>query len=365
MGLLQEFVSSLPGSNEKNPLTGVSPSEFTKSTTTGNLSDNGFNTILALDPTISQQRGLNAIDKGLGGNGNIFSDKAMGEEAGIFNTVGKIIAASYLGDGAGDLAGNTATTSTTTGNIVQGAVTGGTAAGMNNQSVGEGALAGGVIGAMAPTTNTDPTTVTKTANGASATQETKSALDVAMQGAKQGAVQAGVNAGKNDQSVGDAIVDGALTGALTSGINQVSSPEIASMINGAVNNAVAADKAGQPIENGIFSGAVTGLAAGVAGEKVYKETGSKDLGSAAAHAAQGATGIVARNNLPMSPNKEPDPAFAEYMKLKTRGFSPQISDTINPIVLAAAGNGLTVEQTATTQLTKQNGGVSPLLIEGA
>lgn len=364
MSFLGDVVQDLPGSNEVNPLTGQSPYQFVESTTSGNLSNNGYNAIRALDPTITAQNLINGVDKGVGGNGNVFSQNSMNEEAGILNAVGKVIAASYIGNEAGGL--NTAE---------GGAAAGGAAAGMNNGSIAEGAAAGALVGAVAPAstqqTTTDPTQVTQTANGASTVQQSQSALGMAGQGAAQGAVQAGVAAEQNHQDVGNAVLGGALSGAISGGVTNNMSPEIAQAINGAVTNGIAADRSGQPIENGLFYGAVTGAAGGYAGDSAYQATNSTPLARAADSIGQYVAGDVARNNLPANPNQptaqqiaQEDPQFQAYMRYLQRGYSPQVSDAINPLVLAGVGNGTNVEQTITTQLATQNGGVSPLLIQG-
>jgi hypothetical protein len=367
MGFLQDIVEQLPGAHTENPLAGgLTPSEFVQRTTTGNASDNGLAAINALDPTIQVERMVNGVDKGLGGNGNIFSENSMAEQSNILNTVGKVIASWWAGGVAGDAAGSSAAASSnasvasnagTIGNVAQGATIGGTAAGMNNQSVGEGALIGAVGGLLAPTT-TDPTVVT----------EAPSATEVALQRAGQSAAKTAVGGGS-----GDEILTSAGTGAIY-GSTANMNPTIAGAINGMVNAGIQADKAGQPIENGLFYGAVTGGAGGAA----YDVAGGADdptagnpqgqsnelAGNVAGQTAAYAAGQVARNNLPVSPNAPEipvDPQFEAYMKELTKGYSPQIQEVVNPMVLAAVGNGTEVSP---TQLTQTNG-ISPLLLQGA
>jgi len=357
MSFLSDIVDQLPGAHTEIPFSGGSTvSEFAQQTTTGNISDNGLAAINALDPTIQLERMVNGVDKGLGGNGNIFSENSMAEQANILNTVGKVIASWWAGGVAGEAVGG-ATGSAAAANVAQGATMGGTAAGMNNQSVGEGALVGAVGGLLAPTT-TDPTVVT----------EAPSAAEVALQRAGQSAAKTAVAGGN-----GDDILTSAGTGAISGGTYDMN-PTIAGAINGMVNAGIQADQAGQPVENGLFYGAVTGGAGGAA----YDFAGGADAptagnpqgqsnelaGNVAGQTAAYAAGQVAQNNLPVSPTQpemQVDPAFEAYMREMTKGYSPQIQEVVNPMVLAAIGNGTEVNPTELTPTS----GISPLLLQGA
>jgi hypothetical protein len=360
MSFLQDLVDNLPGATtEKNPLMGGQTlSDFYSNTHTGNASDNGFAAIYATDPTIQLQRMINGVDRSTGGNGNIFTDQSMQEQAGIANTIGKMLAADWAGGVAGESAGEAsaasganASTVQQVGNVAQGATVGGTAAAMNNQSVAEGATVGAVAGAFAPTTTTDPTAVTQAA---------PTATEVALQRAGQSAATTAAKGGNSDE-----ILTSAGTGAI-SGTTANMNPTIAGAINGAVGAGLAYDKAGQKTEDGALAGLITGGVSGYAGDATYDATGSNKTAQAAAQVAGDVAGyaVTTGTDLGMKPPElPPDPQFEAYMKQMTSGYTPQVADVINPIILAAVGNGLTVEQTETTQLN--NGGVSPLITQGA
>jgi len=339
MGFLSDLVDKLPGSHIKNPLMGgKTMSEFVDSTTTGSLSDNGLAAINALDPTIQVERMVNGVYKGLGGSENIVSENTMAEQANVLNTVGKIIAANWVGGQVGGATGS---------ELAQNAASGAASAGMNNQNIAEGAVVSGITGAFTPTTDT--TVVSQ-----------PTITEMALRRAGQGAAVAAAKGGS-----GNEILTSAGAGVISGGMSDFN-PIIQGVINGAINSGIQADKAGQPIENGLFYGALTGGASAAAGDAAYDYAGGKNnkaiadlAGTIAGKAAGYAAGKYAQDNLPSEINLPVDLEFEKYMKYLHRGYSPQIQEVINPMILAAVGNGPDAEVNP-TQLT-QSTGISPLL----
>jgi hypothetical protein len=126
---------------------------------------------------------------------------------------------------------------------------------------------------------------------------------------------------------------------------------------------LAYEQADQDVEHGILIGALSGGAAGAArGAATDAGANSTAAGVAESTVGQAAQyALATQTDLGMQQHFDPatdiDPSFEAYMKELNKGYSPQIQEVINPMVLAAVGNGTEVNPTQLTQST----GISPLL----
>jgi hypothetical protein len=365
---------------------GRTMSDFAKQTLTNDISANGLNAINALDPMIQTERAINKV-----ADREIFDESTQNKQSVALNTVGKIIASWYLGGVAGDAATGAGAGSTVSG-AATGAAAGGSNAAFNNQDIAQGAMYGGLVGglggAMAPETSSLSTTggdtvINSTASATPAATETMQAIGKeVITGAGQGAVASlatGGNAGEGaaqgaigglvggvvgagyDQAVtSKSAVSGAAKGALKeaaktkarggdvnaavltgmanagvgSALSTISSPTLQSAFGSAIMAGIGANLAeanGNETENAVYGGATSGLLGGVA----YEAAGGGDAGNIAATVGQGAGTNLAIQTMPNAPEIPVDPQFEAYMKDLQRGYSPQITNDINPFLLAS------------------------------